>query len=57
MAETCAIPLDVWHIHKDEIQDLYVGTSRTLDDIRQHMRLKHSFDARYITWPVPESEY
>ena len=49
-----SIPSWVWDIYKDDIQDLYVGTSRTLEDIRQHLRLKHSFDASYVARPVPK---
>jgi hypothetical protein len=43
--DALSIPPEVWNYFKSNIQDLYVGTSLTLDEIRDYMRQHHLFDA------------
>lgn len=41
------IPPDVWELHREEIQDLYVNRNPpyTLKQLRSHMLKTHLFDA------------
>jgi hypothetical protein len=39
------IPIEVWEYHKEEILRLYVTERKRLEDIREHFRRYHWFEA------------